>query len=415
MAADLRAAEWLPAEALAALDRLGPCELLVGVHTMNHARTVAPTLAAWRAGIERAQPEKAALLLVDAGSRDGTVEVALGDASGESGGGIPTLAARLPGLPTRGRALLAILAAARHAGARACVAADGGLVSVAMPWVEALVRPILSGTAEAVLPAYHRAVTDGTLTTNVLAPGVRLLAGRAVHEVVGGCCALSAGLLDRLLGAEGLGEDPTGPGVEMRVVVESLLASPAVVQAALGDKRVDPGATAGDLSRTIVEVVGPLFRLLERHAETWQSDPLGAPVPCLGPAPEVGAPAADTRLDRMVRAFRLGLKDLLPVWEQILTEETLGSLYPLGLLDPDEFILPAHLWARIVANFAVAHHERRLPRDHLLRALTPLYLGRVAAFVRETEAGPPSAVSDVIERVGLAFEAERASLAARWR
>ena len=140
-----------------------------------------------------------------------------------------------------------------------------------------------------------------------------------------------------------------------------------------------------------------------------------APVRSLGPLSEIGTPAADASLDRMVRAFRLGLKDLLPVWEQILTEETLGSLYPLGLLAPDEFTLPAPQWARIVADFAVAHHERRLPRDHLLRALTPLYLGRVAAFVRETEAGPPSAVPDVIERVGLAFEAERATLAARWR
>jgi hypothetical protein len=117
----------------------------------------------------------------------------------------------------------------------------------------------------------------------------------------------------------------------------------------------------------------------------------------------------------MVRAFHLGLKDLLPLWEQILVDETLGQLYPLGLLGPDEFRFSPPLWARVIADFAVAYHERRLPRDHLLRALTPLYLGRVAAFVLETQGGNPSRAADALERVRLAFEAEKAALSARWR
>jgi hypothetical protein len=69
----------------------------------------------------------------------------------------------------------------------------------------------------------------------------------------------------------------------------------------------------------------------------------------------------------------------------------------------------------VVADFAVAYHEQRLPRDHLLRALTPLYLGRVAAFVLETQGGSPSKAVEALERVGLAFEAEKAVLSARWR
>ena len=97
-----------------------------------------------------------------------------------------------------------------------------------------------------------------------------------------------------------------------------------------------------------------------------------------------------------------------------MTEETLGQLYPLGLLGVRRLpFLPA-LWARVITDFAVAHHERRLPRDHLLRALTPLYLGRVAAFVLETQAASSPGAADALERVGLAFEAERA-LSARWR
>jgi hypothetical protein len=154
---------------------------------------------------------------------------------------------------------------------------------------------------------------------------------------------------------------------------------------------------------------------MERHADTWLSPRHGPPVRRLGRGPAIGAAASDASLDRMVHAFHLGLKDLLPIWEQIMPEETLGRLYPLGLLAPDEFALPAPFWARVVGDFAVAYHERRLPRDHLLRALTPLYLGRVAAFLRETQAGPPSRIPTLIEGIGMAFEAERAPLSARWR
>jgi hypothetical protein len=117
----------------------------------------------------------------------------------------------------------------------------------------------------------------------------------------------------------------------------------------------------------------------------------------------------------MVRAFRLGLKDLLPVWEQIMPEPTLARLYPLGLLGVDEFRLGPELWARVVSDFCVAYHERRLPHDHLLRALTPLYLGRVAAFLTEARALRADEVPEMLAAVGRAFEAEKDSLVARWR
>jgi hypothetical protein len=117
----------------------------------------------------------------------------------------------------------------------------------------------------------------------------------------------------------------------------------------------------------------------------------------------------------MVQAFRLGLKDLLPVWEQIMPEPTLSRLYPLGLLAPDEFRFPPDLWARVASDFAVGYHDRRLPRDHLLRALTPLYLGRVAAFLNEARGVGPAGLRGALEGVGRAFEAEKEALKSRWR
>jgi hypothetical protein len=61
----------------------------------------------------------------------------------------------------------------------------------------------------------------------------------------------------------------------------------------------------------------------------------------------------------------------------------------------------------------VAYHERRLARDHLLQALIPLW--GALRFLLETQAGPPSRIAQVLETIGLAFEAEKESLVARWR
>ena len=154
---------------------------------------------------------------------------------------------------------------------------------------------------------------------------------------------------------------------------------------------------------------------MDRYRAFWSESGASTLVPRIGDSPAILPDAGEIYLDRMVRAFKLGLKDLLPVWEQALQEETLASLYPLGLLSPDEFVFPVEDWARVAFDFAVAYHEQRLPRDHLLRALTPLYLGRVAAFLRETHAGTPARIPAVLEGVGQAFEVEKAGLAARWR
>jgi len=53
-------------------------------------------------------------------------------------------------------------------------------------------------------------------------------------------------------------------------------------------------------------------------------------------------------------------------------------------------------------------------RTHLLRSLTPLYLGRVASFVMETETMISSEVEDRIEQLCLAFEAAKPYLLERW-
>jgi hypothetical protein len=188
-----------------------------------------------------------------------------------------------------------------------------------------------------------------------------------------------------------------------------------VAEAHLGRKVLDTGLTAPDLATTLAQTVGPMFRLMDRHRAVWSEIAESTAVPRIGEPSSILPEAGDVPVDRMVRAFKLGLKDLAPVWEQALQEDTLAALYPLGLASPEEFEFSADHWARVVFDFAVAHHEQRLPRDLLLRALTPLYLGRVAAFLRDMHGRSPARIPVALEAVGRAFEVEKTGLVARWR
>ena len=63
---------------------------------------------------------------------------------------------------------------------------------------------------------------------------------------------------------------------------------------------------------------------------------------------------------------------------------------------------------------AAAYHKRVMPREHLLKAFTPLYLGRTASFVLETQGLTTQEAEGRIEQLCLAFEQQKPYLIARW-
>ena len=79
------------------------------------------------------------------------------------------------------------------------------------------------------------------------------------------------------------------------------------------------------------------------------------------------------------------------------------------------FHFPDETWARIVYDFLVAHHERRLPVDQLVTALIPLYFGRVASLIIETRELTTDQAEAFVERQARAFELAKPYLVERWR
>jgi glucosylglycerate synthase len=405
----------LGAEGRKTVDALGPAEAIVGVCALNQARSVGQVVEAAAAGLSTALAGRAgAVLVVDAGFREQTREIIGAWAAGRSAGP-PVRCVRISGPPNRSRAVLAVLAAAHHLQVPACALVDAGLTSLTSEGIVGLLQPLLAAEADCVGPAYTHTVAEGTLTTNLLAPMCRALYGLRIQQLLGGCAGLSERLAARLVEAEARHGDAADHDLEIRLTLEAIAGGDRIREVHMGRKILDAGLAPPDLATTVARAVGPFFRAMERYRTLWQDVRGSTPVQQSGDPPAVLSEAGDIQLDRMVRAFKLGLKDLLPIWEQAFQEETLAGLYPLGLLAADEFEFPVSLWARLICDAAVAYHEHRLPHDHLLRALTPLYLGRVAGFLRETQLGPSSRIPEILEGIGQAFEAEKEGLRARWR
>ena len=79
------------------------------------------------------------------------------------------------------------------------------------------------------------------------------------------------------------------------------------------------------------------------------------------------------------------------------------------------FRFPDDLWARVVYDFALGHHYAVVHRDHLLRSLAPLYLGRTAAFVLATARRGAAASQAQLDAVAAAFERQKPYLVEHWR
>jgi len=70
---------------------------------------------------------------------------------------------------------------------------------------------------------------------------------------------------------------------------------------------------------------------------------------------------------------------------------------------------------RTVYAFALGYHRRRLNPDHLLRSLTPLYLGRTASWVNEAAGYGAARVETELDALCEHFEAFKPTFATAWR
>src|SRR3989337_2316524 len=115
-------------------------------------------------------------------------------------------------------------------------------------------------------------------------------------------------------------------------------------------------------------------------------------------------PIYSVNVERIMRNFRLGVKDLMEIWKTVLLPETSSRLESMERLPDEAFSFPPDLWVQTIYEFAVAHYKGLIHREHLLKSMIPLYLGRVASSVKENQGSSPHEVEENIESLCKVFE-----------
>ena len=407
----------------------GKIEVLVGIPTFNNVKTVEPVLTAVKVGVSKVCPQASVLVVnADGGSQDGT-QAAIKQAVGPDipiafvehlagsffPGPIPSQGFSESGVPGREHAFRTFFTLAEQLEVKACIAIDGNFRILSSDWIEVLLRPVLEKAVDYVAPLFRRARYEGSLTNCIIYPLSRALYGKQMHYQSGGGYGFSRKLASLYLSKNVWEGEAARYGIDSWLTTVAVAEGCEVSEGFLGTKVHDTKLTGIELSMLLAQAVGALFHLMEEYQEVWEGRTGSSPVPQFGPPYEPVLEGGVVNVERMVRGFQQGLRDLLPIWELILAPETLAGILALGLVEAEEFRFPETLWVQTIFDFALAYHEKTLHREHLLRSLTPLYLGQTASLVLRTREGSPEDVERATETLCKKFESMKPFLTQQWR
>jgi len=308
-----------------------------------------------------------------------------------------------------------VLAAGEKLQSRACCILAARLGSETERWAYRLAKPLLDGDVDLVLPHYARHKFEGLLNSCIVAPLTQALYGKRLSNPMGPDFGVSRRLAQKLLAKERSARTGVnGIHPVASITPAALCEAMHVAEVHLGT-RIYPPPDWTNTGSLLAEALGPVFLDIERNAACWQRTRVSAAVPAIGEPALVQENAASIDTTRLVESFALGTRELQEIWGLILPPATLFELRKLSHFPPEQFRLPDDLWVRIVYDFVLAHRLRAINRDHLLKSMTPLYLGWVASYARDLQKDAALRADQRFERLAFAFEAGKPYFVSRWR
>jgi glycosyltransferase involved in cell wall biosynthesis len=415
----------LDAKGLAEVRRVGQADLMVGIPSYANAETIGFVVRAATAGMVQYFPDlKPILVNSDGGSPDDTPRVAISTDSPEYIEKIILVSPRhklqrisftYQGLSGKGTAVRALFEVARELEVKAMVMVDSDLRSIAPEWIELLAGPILKGGYDFVAPLYSRYKYDGTITNAIAYPLTRALYGARIRQPIGGEFAISGDLVQRYLELDSFDELAARFGIDVWMTHSAINEGFAVCQTRLGAKIHDAKDPASDLGPMFRQVVGTLFGLAGRYQDRWLKVRGSHPIPEYGFERVIAPEVVEVSHEKLIDGFETARLSQGGAWGELLAAEQLERVMSLDVPSlPRAFHFPAELWIRCLYDALVAYHRPGVDRDRLLAALTPLYFGRTAGFIAETDEMTTDQAERVIEAQAREFETLKPYLVSRW-
>ncbi len=405
------------------LAAVGEVDVLVGIPTYNNRLTVERVVQAVQIGLVKYFPrERTVVINPDGGSRDGTPDL-LKSAS------VPdfrsmlaasplrtthTLTTRYPASRGQGEALHLILAAADLLRAKACAVVSPESVSMTPEWIEALLRPIYRERYDFLAPVYQRHKFDALLVKNILSPLIHVMYGANLEEPAGTEFGFSGALACDFLAQDVWREDFMRYGWGVWMTTTALAGNYRPCQSFLGPKVHSGKQPEQDLAGAIQQVVGALFYSLEAHQNFWTSRTEPGNAPLFGFKSELDLGPVRVNRKRLFEMFRTGVEELSAILSQILSASTLQQIREVASGQETASHFSDDLWAKTVYEFAVSYHRPVMNRDHLLRALTPIYRGRVCSYLLENHGARMDELHRRIEALHQEFERLKLDFIQNW-
>jgi glucosylglycerate synthase len=404
------------------LINVGEVDVLVGLPTHNNASTIGPVVSAIQVGLLRAFPrERAAIINVDGGSRDGTPDLVTGASIDDIRHAsnlyalrtLHSISTQYSTAPSSGIALRTILSAAELLRAKACAVISPESTNIEPDWIARLLQPIYHDNCDLVTPVYRRQKFEGLLVRNLIYPMTRAIYGWRLREPYPSEFGFSGGLGSQFLAQNAWSHEVGQTGVEINLAITAMAGDYRLQQSFLGMK-VHADRSSTDLVPALRQTVGTLFWSLENHFSAWSVRSASQPVPTQGAESEVTLEPVRVNRKRLYEMFRSSISDLDPVFRSILSPATLAELQRIATLDETQFQYPTELWVKTVYEFAASYHRSVISRDHIIQALAPLYRGRIFTFLVENRTGSAADIENNVELLCLEFERLKPYLLELW-
>ncbi len=394
---------------------VGTADVVVGIPTYKHARTIAPVMRTVAEGLARDfRGARTVITVVDGGSPDDTVAVANQLSLPPN---VRRVVTSYQGLQGKGSAVRAIFEIARVLRARAIVILEADLQSIGSDWVAKLARPILENQFQLSVPYYYRPLPDGAMTDLLAYPITRLLYGADLRQPMGGEYALSAELAQKLSSRDVWETDVARHGVDIWLTTVAVNENVKTCQVRLGVKLDDSRELLLSFDPTFVQAIGTMFRMVDIYKRRWQDSFQTRNVPFYGngvseeppPRPRIPNVSAAALAD----AFAAGARRYSRLWKSALTPSTRAVIKELSEAPDGAVRFDARLWARTVYDFAVVYNQGEGDPDKVVAALLPLYYARCATLMRETDL-EPTAVEHAVQLQAKHFANEKPYLVDLW-
>lgn len=418
---------------------------MVGIPSYKNAATIGHVTRAAQAGLVQYFPDlRPVLVNADAGSPDGTGRVVVETEPPDYVERILLVRPRnklqrisltypeVDGVGGKGAALRTIFQIADALGVQALVVVDSDLRSIVPEWIELLAGPILKGGFDYVAPLYQRYKWDGTITNTVTYPLTRALYGLRIRQPIGGDFGVSGDLVRHYLEQDDWTSDISRFGIDIWMTTSAISGGFAVCQTRLGAKVHDPKDPGADLGPMFSQVLGTMFRLIERHADKWLAVRGSHGIPVYGFERFADPPPLGVDVVRLLEGFARGRVSEGDTWAGLVAPEQMTSLASLADeaaasldevtradtpsdLENATFRFPDELWARIIYDLALAARAGTLGIERIVAALVPIYFGRVASLVLESREMTNDQAEQLVERQARAFELAKPGFVEAWR